>query len=67
MKYSVKKLIRGFQEESLIKLSDSDSKTSEFLYTARLETEPKHERKCFLDISFQNKSTLEVVFRGTIQ
>lgn len=37
------------------------------MYTAILENESKHERKCFLDISFENKSTLEVVFRGTIQ
>lgn len=36
------------------------------MYIVRLETEPKQEKKCFLDISFQNKSTLEVVFRGTV-
>lgn len=37
------------------------------MYTVRLEAEFKYEGECFLDISFKNKSTLEVVFRGTIQ
>lgn len=36
------------------------------MYIVGLEIESKQEKKCFPDISFQNKSTLELVFGGTV-